>query len=88
LRQHGKEKVKDVKEFKEMDSFNYVTVEGDRWDLLAWRFYGGMYGISILADANTAVQMDAFFPYGTVLTVPIIESVQINNNENLPPWKR
>jgi len=71
-----------------MDSFNYSTVEGDRWDLLAWRFYGGMYGVSVLAEANGDVPMYPVFPVGTVLAVPIIERTRVVTNLNLPAWKR
>ena len=71
-----------------MESFNYTTVEGDRWDVLAQRFYGGMHGISILADANFAVPLEAIFPAGTVLIVPIVEELQVVNNDNMPPWKQ
>jgi len=71
-----------------MTSFNYTTADGDRFDLLAQRFYGGMHGISILADANQAVQMEAVFPTGTVLIVPIIDSTHVIDNKNLPPWKQ
>ena len=35
-----------------MSSFNYTTVEGDRIDLLAAKFYGSMDGIAIISDAN------------------------------------
>ena len=71
-----------------MDSFNYTTIEGDRIDNLAHRFYGGMYGISILSEANPFVQLEPVFTTGTVLIVPIIETTQTVENKNLPPWKR
>ena len=71
-----------------MDSFNHITADGDRFDILAHRFYGNMQGISILADANPVVQIDAIFPTGTVLIVPILSSTQVIDNENLPPWKQ
>ena len=71
-----------------MASFNYSTVEGDRVDNLSQRFYGGQYGISILLDANPFIQIEAIFPIGTVLVVPIIESEQVIDNSLLPPWKR
>jgi len=71
-----------------MDSFNYTTVEGDRIDNLAQRFYGGMRGISILSEANPFVQLEAIFSIGTILIVPIIEVTQTVENQNLPPWKR
>ena len=71
-----------------MDSFNYTTIEGDRIDNLAYRFYGGMYGIKILSEANPLVPLTAIFPVATKLTVPLIENKQIIENPNLPPWKR
>ena len=71
-----------------MESFNYTTQEGDRIDTLAHRFYGGLYGISILSEANPSVPLDAIFPLGTQLIIPIIEDNQIVENQNLPPWKR
>ncbi|MCH5305186.1 MAG: tail protein X [Rikenella sp.] len=71
-----------------MASFNYTTVEGDRIDTLAAKFYGGTTGIAILADANPAVPLDAVFPMGTVLVVPIVENMEIETNDNLPPWKQ
>jgi len=71
-----------------MASFNYHTVAEDRIDILAGRFYGSMAGISILADANPFVPLDAVYPIGTVLIVPLIEENQVIENQNLPPWKR
>jgi phage tail protein X len=71
-----------------VNSFNYITQEGDRIDNLAHRFYGGMYGISILADANAFVPLEAAFPVGTVLIVPFIDNTQTVNNNIMPPWKR
>ncbi len=70
-----------------MESFNYITKEGDRIDTLAVKFYGGLYGIAILSDANPSIPLDAVFPLGTVLIVPIIE-VPENPSNNLPPWKK
>lgn len=70
-----------------MDSFNYTTVENDRIDILAQRFYGGMHGISILSEANPFVPLESVFEIGTVILVPIIEGEQIVTNNNLPPWR-
>ena len=69
-----------------MESFNYATREKDRIDILAQRFYGGMYGIKILSEANPLVPMYPIYPTGTVLIVPIINPDSVVNN-NLPPWK-
>ena len=71
-----------------MNGFNYTTQEGDRLDLLAHRFYGGMSGIRILVEANPFVPIEAVIPVGTVMVVPFFDDTQIIENENLPPWKQ
>lgn len=71
-----------------MASFNYTTVEGDRIDTLAAKFYGGNRGIAIIADANPEVPLSAVFPLGTVLVIPIVEDNELTTNSDLPPWKR
>lgn len=71
-----------------MASFNYITVEGDRIDRIAVRFYGSLTGISILAEANPGVPLEAAFPLGTVLAVPIIDDSEISDKSTLPPWKQ
>jgi len=69
-----------------MSSFNYITQENDRVDILAQRFYGGMYGIKILSEANPLVPMYPVCPVGSVLVIPVLSQDSVVNN-NLPPWK-
>lgn len=71
-----------------MASFNYTTVEGDRIDTLAAKFYGGNRGNAIIADANPSVPLSAVFPLGTVLVIPVVEDNELTTNTDLPPWKR
>ena len=71
-----------------MASFNYTTVEGDRIDVLAAKFYGSMDGIAIISDANPLVPLTAVFSPGTVLVVPIVGDSAMNVNNDLPPWER
>ena len=71
-----------------MSSFNYTTVEGDRIDLLAAKYYGSMDGIAIISDANPLIPLTAVFPLGTVLVIPIVEDSDVHVNTDLPPWKR
>jgi phage tail protein X len=54
-----------------MESFNYITKEGDRIDMLSNRFYGNNRGIQIIADANPDVPLAAVYPQGTVFTVSL-----------------
>ena len=58
-----------------MASFNYTTVDGDRIDLLAAKFYGSMDGIAIISDANPLIPLTAVFPLGTVLVIPIVAAL-------------
>jgi phage tail protein X len=69
-------------------SFNYITMDGDRIDILSNRFYGNNQGIRIIADANPNVPVTAIYPLGTVLIIPIVDDAQFTDNTDLPPWKR
>lgn len=71
-----------------MESFNYTTVDGDRWDTLAARFYGSNTGIALLTDANPGVPITAIIPMGTPLVIPVIDDPQITDKTDLPPWKQ
>ncbi|MCD8173807.1 MAG: tail protein X [Alistipes sp.] len=72
-----------------MESFNYTTREGDRVDQLAHRFYGSAAGIRIIIDANPQVPVEAVYPLGTRLIIPIIEEAEApQKQKNLPPWKQ
>jgi phage tail protein X len=71
-----------------MKSFNYTTVEGDRIDTLAARFYGGNYGIAIILDANPDVPITDIYPLGTVLIIPIVDDSIAEDKSDLPPWKQ
>jgi len=71
-----------------MASKNYTTMDGDRIDTLANRFYGSNQGIQIIADANPNVPVTAVYPLGTVLIIPIVDDSQFTNDNDLPPWKK
>ena len=66
----------------------YRTIQGDTWDLIAYRVYkeyGGENLLDILMDYNPEYIDYVVFPAGIVLNVPEITVPVI---ENLPPWKR
>ena len=65
----------------------YITIEGDRWDTVAWKAYGDPMRFLDIADANPKVPLDAVIPSGTKLMVPVIDAVELDTNL-LPPWKR
>jgi nucleoid-associated protein YgaU len=48
----------------------YIAVAGDRWDLLAYKFYGSSIHWYKLALANEMVNGSIFIEPGTVIKIP------------------
>ncbi|MCA1492698.1 tail protein X [Ensifer sp. NBAIM29] len=75
------------------DYIEYRTVAGDRWDLLAYRYYGDQYKQTVLLAANRHLFLDdlsvppLILPQGITLKIPVIEE-EPSNIDLLPPWKR
>ena len=73
--------------------FEHVTIDGDRWDLLAYRYYGDVSKQSVLLDANRSLFIDPIvvppliLPAGLSLVVPVLDAEEVDQNR-LPPWKR
>ncbi len=65
----------------------HITADGDRWDLLAWRYYRDPMGYEPIMDANPAVARDPVLAAGLRLLIPVIEAPN-TLTEDLPPWKR
>ncbi|MCH2165941.1 MAG: tail protein X [Marinovum sp.] len=73
--------------------FEHQTIDGDRWDLLAYRYYGDAAKQSVLLDANASlftnplVVPPLILPAGLTLIVPVIDEAFVQD-DLLPPWKR
>jgi phage tail protein X len=65
----------------------HVTVAGERWDTVAWNYYGDPTFYSGLVFANPSVAVEPVFEAGIVLIVPILQK-SVMMTTNLPPWKR
>lgn len=66
----------------------YVTTEGDRWDLIAYRFYSNPYLYQPLIEANIAtIGTPPILSGGLRLNIPTLPEAQ-TIPANLPPWKR
>jgi phage tail protein X len=65
----------------------YVTVEGDRWDLIAFRMYGDAYAYEPIIVANPDVKILPVLPAGTRLLIPVL-AAPTTNPADVPPWKR
>mgnify|MGYP002852995129 CR=1 FL=1 len=64
----------------------YRTIQGDTWDIVAYRVYpdiGGEKLLHYLIDANSDYIDTVIFPAGVVLNVPEID---IPKPSTLPPW--
>ncbi len=76
---------------KAIDCIEHITQAGERWDTLAWRYYGDPLAYGRILAANPALDIGTTLPSGTVVLVPVLpqaEASQALPGEELPPWKR
>lgn len=72
-----------------IQSINYTVKEGERWDSLAWKFYGSVKAMDALIEANPTIPLSAVLPAGMQVIVPILDNTSDTViSTNLPPWKR
>lgn len=73
--------------------FEHRTKDGDRWDLLAYHYYGDASKQWVLLDANRSLFIDPItvppliLKSGITLIVPVLDAETVDEN-TLPPWKR
>jgi phage tail protein X len=65
----------------------HITAAGERWDLLAWRYYGNPTLYSPIIMANPLVPIEPVFEAGLTVLIPILQQSQAAA-VNLPPWKQ
>jgi phage tail protein X len=65
----------------------HITSAGERWDLLAWQYYGDATLYSPIIMANPQVPIEPVFEAGRQVWIPIL-SVQQGQTANLPPWSQ
>lgn len=63
----------------------YRTVQGDTWDMIAYRKLGSTNYTDQLVSANLEYVGMLLFPAGVTLRLPEITE---KPSSNLPPWKR
>lgn len=66
----------------------YTTIQGDCWDMIAFRCYEGWGGerlLTALIEANPQFVNTVIFPAGCILDIP---DVYIPAAKSLPPWMR
>ena len=63
----------------------YTTIQGDMWDMIAYKVYGKEACMGKLMQANTKYMNIAVFPQGIKLNCP---AVKVEDKSFLPPWRR
>ncbi|MBP5958132.1 tail protein X [Pseudomonas anatoliensis] len=64
----------------------HLTTEGERWDQLAWRYYGDAHRYWPIAQANPNVPLSGTLPSGLTLAIPLLAALP--TAQDLPPWMR
>lgn len=64
----------------------YTTIQGDTWDMIAYRQLGSSDYTDRLTCSNLEHVGTLLFPAGITLRLPEIETKKTGSN--LPPWKR
>ena len=63
------------------------AIEGERWDQIAWHYYGDAARMPDLLAANPAHAHRVRLPATTLIKVPVIVRAK-PSSVGLPPWKR
>jgi phage tail protein X len=64
----------------------YITVQGDMWDLIAYKELGSEQFMTALIEANPEHRETVIFPANVQLVIPDVDTTQTPST--LPPWKR
>lgn len=65
-------------------SKTYTTIQGDTWDLIAYKLYGSEKHMKNLIEANWPLLEVLVFSSGTVINVPDIPE---DSDEDAPFWR-
>lgn len=68
------------------DSIIHLTVDGERWDALAWRYYGSVSEAARIMEANPGVPLVPVLPGGIRLSIPVVDAAAVDETADLPPW--
>lgn len=66
------------------------TQQGDRWDLLAYQYYGAPLAYEGIVAANPELPISGELPVGVPVLVPVLTPAEVLPalSESLPPWLR
>ncbi|MDH3000053.1 hypothetical protein A1D23_00545 [Chelonobacter oris] len=65
----------------------HIVKQGERWDNLAYHYYGDSLEYSRIIDANPQIAFCEVLPTGVTIYIPVLK-IKPTNNDNMPPWLR
>jgi phage tail protein X len=65
----------------------HITADGDRWDLLAWTYYGDATAYEQIIVANPEVPIIPILPAGVRLLIPVLDPPAPEVVAGLPEWR-
>ena len=68
------------------DNIIHLTTEGERWDTIAWRYYGSVNEAGRIMEANPGVPLLPVLPGGIRLSIPVVYAATVDETADLPPW--
>lgn len=71
-----------------IEVIEHITRDGDRWDLLAWAYYGDATAYEPIIAANPGIAITPILPSGIKVLIPVLEEAETATTEGLPPWKQ
>lgn len=63
----------------------HIIKAGERWDTLAYRYYGDVGEMGRLMNTNAHIAFCEVLPQGETLLVPVLAMKQ-TAQDDLPPW--
>lgn len=66
----------------------HIAQENERWDDLAYKYYGNCFQYKPIIEANPAVAISPFLPAGAKIIIPFNETITQSDNEVNLPWKQ
>lgn len=67
----------------------HTAQAGERWDDLAYKYYGNCFQVNEIIEANPQIGISPFLPEGETIVIPILESkTSSTSNESLPIWQQ
>lgn len=74
-----------------IQAIKHIVIDGERWDTIAWNYYGDPFAYGPIIEANPAVDIKTTLTAGTVLLIPVLTLAQQTAQQavsDLPPWKQ